>query len=94
MNIQTSDILQMYESGASIKTIAAKTGLGKSTIWERLHKAGVKMRPRGRPCDPERDARIVGEYIDGKTTMAAIARFHGITQPAVAYILRKYGARR
>lgn len=44
-----NDIIARYQSGETLREIAAATGLGKSTVANRLHKAGVEMRPDGRP---------------------------------------------
>ena len=43
-----SEVIKMYESGASLNEIALKEGMGQETVRNKLIKLGVNMRSRGR----------------------------------------------
>ncbi len=38
-----------YEAGASVRAVAAELGRSYGCIWRVLDRAGVEMRPKGRP---------------------------------------------
>lgn len=39
--VSTLDVARDYERGLLIREITAKWGVGESTVWTRLHKAGI-----------------------------------------------------
>jgi DNA-directed RNA polymerase specialized sigma24 family protein len=44
-----TDLAASYRKGASIRTLAARTGLSYGTVHNRLTDANVKLRGRGGP---------------------------------------------
>jgi len=43
-----TEVIEHYERGMSSRRVAAKFGLGRTTVLEILKTAGVDIRPRGR----------------------------------------------
>jgi transposase-like protein len=94
-------IKTQYENGESATRIAETLCLSAATIYNRLKRIGVSMRPRGRRKgmkdrgprfrrNADRDKEIIGLYKLGETCRD-IAEAYGISTERVAQICRKAG---
>jgi hypothetical protein len=71
------ELVRRYRAGESCAVIAAATGSRPTTVQARLKRAGVKLRPPGRPAsrgsDGVTDADLVVRYRAGETVEAIAA---------------------
>jgi transcriptional regulator of acetoin/glycerol metabolism len=82
-------VRDLYRDGLSIDEIAARTGLHRITVWKRLRRAGVPMRPRGNS-----GAVAIGELarrIEAGERVPDVAADLGITEHAVYIRMRRHG---
>ena len=63
---ELQEMIQAYESGESLISIASARRLGKQTVSRLLSEAGVRIRRQG--LDEEQIARAVLEFEAGQTT--------------------------
>lgn len=65
----TVDVAALYESGMGIRGVAEEIGSSYSTVWRRLHAAGVQLRPAGgRPLEPDPLAEyLAARYRSGES---------------------------
>ena len=49
IDLPVAGIAVRYRAGESIRVLGRAYGVANKTIWNRLHAAGVEMRPRGGP---------------------------------------------
>jgi len=93
------DIVAAYVAGEPMAAIAARFGVGLSTIRRRVKAAGVPVRDTARPAaakppgNPRRAAAIVAAYRDGKTATAVAEQF-GIAAHQVYHVLEREGVPR
>jgi hypothetical protein len=90
----TDDLVHRYQAGESCAPIAAATGLRLTTAHGRLKRAGIKLRPPGRPASPGTlgvtDVDLVARYRAGEIC-AAIAAATGLSRTTVGGRLRRAG---
>jgi DNA-directed RNA polymerase specialized sigma24 family protein len=88
------ELVRRYGAGESCATIAARSGLRPSTVLWRLKRAGVKLRPPGRPSirglPGVADADLVTRYKAGETC-AEIAAATGLPGSTVHIRLKRAG---
>jgi len=53
-DIPTADLIVRYETGEDTPTLALAYGVSPTTIWRRLHAAGIELRPSGGPLGNQR----------------------------------------
>jgi uncharacterized protein (DUF433 family) len=90
----TDELVRRYQAGESCATIAAATGLCPTSVQGRLKRAGVKLRPPGRPASRgplgASDADLVARYRAGETCKV-IAEATGVSRTTIRERLRRAG---
>lgn len=82
------EICTLYEQGWTTPMLAERYSVSEITIWSRLKGLGIKL--RGQMVDlPENDIRTL--YCDARLSTRQIGKQYGVSQPAVARELRRYG---
>lgn len=78
-----------YVQGESVPPLAAELGVAPSTLYNRLHKAGVAIRLRGgasKPITPEVRAEIVTRRASGLSAIK-IAKKFGVSRSTVYRVI-------
>ena len=47
IDLPVEEIVERYTEGESVRALGRAYGVGRVTVWNRLHAAGVRMRPCG-----------------------------------------------
>jgi hypothetical protein len=81
-------IIAAYESGRSVPSIAAATGIAEGTCYHHLRKSGA-VRPRGK-LSPEQRAEICAAYRHGDREhgFRALGSRYGVSATCVWKIIR------
>jgi hypothetical protein len=92
--LSIDELVRRYRAGESCAAIAAATGSRPTTVQGRLKRAGVKLRPPGRPASrgliDVADADLVARYRAGETC-PAIAAAIGMSESMVYDRLKRAG---
>ena len=101
--VATARCVERYASGASLETLAREAGQSINNVRNALMRAGVTMRPAGRPVgtpNPDgarnrklthaQEQQLVASRLEGHSARA-LAAFYGISKTRVLQILRARG---
>ena len=81
MTTTVDEMANLYTAGWSLRRIAEHVGVSRQTVWQRLHDAGVQMRPRVRSGPSSNFYRGTRSHPAAHTAVArAVARGH-LTRP-------------
>jgi len=85
---------ELYESGKTIHEMADELEIGADSLYRRLKKSGVTMRPSGRPSgqvstETERRKNKAIQLRAQNLSQNQIAKIMGCSRPAVRYYLSK-----
>jgi hypothetical protein len=96
-SLERDEMVRRYRSGESCAAIAAAAGLAESTIRNWLKRAGVVLRPAGKPRGrgplDRVDRLIIDRYRAGESTIA-IGRAFGVSGEAIRLRLASAGVER
>lgn len=89
LSLDTDDLVRQYRSGRPVDEIARQFGIGKVSVYRRLHQAGVTLlNPRPRLAVPI--AELLSRYRAGESENALATAF-GVSRPAIRKRLLEAG---
>jgi transposase-like protein len=86
---QIQDLARRYIAGASVAELSRDLGLHRSTVYVRLERAGIRLRPR-EALSPSQAARAAVLY-EGGASLVAVGREFGVDAQTVRNHLAKAG---
>jgi DNA invertase Pin-like site-specific DNA recombinase len=92
-------VVELYESGLSALKIADRLGLGTTTVYRHLKRAGIspkdrlKSRRRGKPglFTAEQEREIAGRYINERLSLLQLAVLYGCNHVTIRNALLRRG---
>lgn len=84
--IVKAEVIEMYDGGMSVESIAAETGLSKPTVYRYLGDLAVTKEPTGWDQAVASQAEILEEYKEG-VSITEIASRHSTTRYCVEKLL-------
>lgn len=88
------EIKTLYESGLSLQAVAARFGVSRQAVHDRLRRAGIKRRPRRQPpIQLDREQLYQLRIVDCLPVNQIAAKL-GISISVVGSELRRYGIKR
>jgi hypothetical protein len=88
-SVNTDDLVREHQSGRPVDEIARQFGIGKVSVYRRLHQAGVTLlNPRPRLAVPI--AELLSRYHAGESEKALATAF-GVSRPAIRKRLLEAG---
>jgi DNA-directed RNA polymerase specialized sigma24 family protein len=87
---QARQLVAEYEGGASMKELAVRWGLHRTTVAAQLQLAGVRLRRQGLPADRVDEARRL--YRDG-WSLQRLAERYGCDTETVRQALKRAGVK-
>lgn len=85
---QAQDLIRQYQAGSTVYELAARFGIGRSTVSRLLHRHGIPMRRRG--LSPDQIAHAAEAYTAGAST-TELASHYDADERTLARALRNHG---
>ncbi len=88
--VETSTLLQLYDSGLSLQAVADHVGLTRQAVHLRLKESGYKPRPKGPRIRIDRKT-LIDLYVEKGLTLGDVANHFNCNRTTVANHLEKNG---